>query len=688
LKLEKSSDAIFSASPAVESVKNVKKPPVIALAGNPNCGKTTLFNQLTGSNQYVGNWAGVTVEKKSGFAAVDGQKVEIIDLPGIYSLSTYTMEENIARDYIESDEPSVIINIIDASHLERNLFLTLQLIEMNKPMVAALNMMDVLESRGDMLDIPTLSAELGIPVIPITASRGIGLTELMRAAVAQTERPQPRTFYRTQLQSTLESLAELFGDVPCPMMHAAGYFEEGRSFVHSHKLPEENLQKMDALIEGYMAEETMDRDMVISAGKYDYIEAVIHRAVKKAPIKGMTLTEKIDRFVTNRFLAIPFFLAVMFVVFFVSFGPLGVLLKGWFEYLINDVAIAGMERLLISANASPWAVSLVVDGALAGVGAVLSFLPQIALLFLMLSILEDSGYMARAAFIMDRMLGRFGLSGKSFIPMLMGFGCTVPALMASRTLENERDRRLTMMVTPFMSCSARMTVYAIIAGVFFPKNTYVVIFSIYVLGIAFSLLSAILLSRRVMKGEKSGFLLELPEYRFPTARNLWLHTWDKVKGFVVKAGTLLLVSCIVIWFLQTFDFSFRMVENSADSMFGHIGKFLAPVFAPLGFGDWRAVMALLTGIIAKEAVVGTLGILFAVQDASVAALSAPLAAVFTPPAAYAFMVFVLLYIPCVAALATMYREMRSLKWTLFTVGYELAAAWVVAFLVYQIGSLL
>jgi len=676
------------AAPAGEGAKNGRKPPVIALAGNPNCGKTTLFNALTGSNQYVGNWAGVTVEKKSGFATVDGQKVEIIDLPGIYSLSTYTMEENIARDYIESDEASVIINIIDASHLERNLFLTLQLIEMNKPMVAALNMMDVLEARGDMLDIPTLSAELGIPVIPITASRGIGLTELLRAAVAQTERPQPRKFYRTKLQSTLEEIATLFGDVPCPMMHAAGYFEEGRAFVHSHDLPEENLQKMDALIEAYMAEETMDRDMVISAGKYDYIEAVIHRAVKKAPLKGLTITEKIDRVVTHRVLAIPIFLMVMFSVFYISFGPLGEWLKGWFEHLINDVAIAGVETLLKSANASPWAVSLVVDGALAGVGAVLSFLPQIALLFLMLSILEDSGYMARAAFIMDRLLGRFGLSGKSFIPMLMGFGCTVPALMASRTLENERDRRLTMMVTPFMSCSARMTVYAIIAGVFFPQNTYVVIFSIYVLGIAASLLSAILLSRRVMKGEKSSFLLELPEYRFPTARNLFLHTWDKVKGFVVKAGTVLLLSCIVIWFLQTFDFSLRMVENSENSIFGQIGKLIAPVFAPLGFGDWRVAIALLTGIIAKEAVVGTLGILFAVEDVSVAALAAPLSAVFTPAAAYAFLVFVLLYVPCVAALATMYREMRSLKWTLFTIAYELALAWVLAFVVFQTGRLL
>jgi len=471
-------------------------------------------------------------------------------------------------------------------------------------------------------------------------------------------------------------------------MHAAGYFDEGRAFVQSHNLPEDVLLKMDAVVDEYMANETIDRDMVVSAGKYDYIESVIHRAVKKAPLPGMSRTESIDRVVTNRFLAIPFFLLVMFTVFFVAFGPLGTLLKSWFEYLINNVIIAGVSSLLNGAGASAWVVSLVVDGALAGVGAVLSFLPQIALLFLMLSILEDSGYMARAAFIMDRLLGRFGLSGKSFIPMLMGFGCTVPALMASRTLEHERDRRLTMMITPFMSCSARMTVYAIIAGVFFPQNTYLVIFSIYVLGIVVSLLSAVLLNRRVLKGERSGFLMELPDYHFPTPKNLWLHTWDKVKGFVVKAGTVLLVACIFIWFLQTFDFSFRMVENSADSIFGMIGRFIAPVFAPLGFGDWRAAMALLTGIVAKEAVVGTLGILFAAGDASVKALAGPLSAVFTPAAAYAFMVFVLLYIPCVAALATLRKEMHSLKWTLFTVGYELAAAWVVSFIVYQLGSLI
>ncbi len=662
--------------------------PIIALAGNPNCGKTTLFNQLTGSNQYVGNWAGVTVEKKSGIVTVEGQKVEVIDLPGIYSLSTYTMEENVARDYIESDEPSVIVNIIDVSHLERNLFLTLQLIEMNRPMVVALNMMDVLTARGDSLDIPTLAAELGVPVVPITASRGIGTDELMRVAIAQKERPAPRCFYRTKLQTALEKLAELFGDVPCPMMHAAGYFDEGRSFVHSHSLPEENLAEMDAIIEEYMADETMDRDMVISAGKYDYIEAVIHRAVKKAPLPEISTTERIDRIVTNRVLAIPIFLLVMFTVFFVAFGPLGEWLKGVFEYLINDVVIAGVNTLLNSAGASPLVISLVVNGMLAGVGSILSFLPQIALLFLMLSILEDSGYMARAAFIMDRLLGRFGLSGKSFIPMLMGFGCTVPALMASRTLENNRDRRLTMMITPFMSCSARMPVYAIIAGIFFPKNTYLVIFSIYILGIAFSLLSAMLLSKRVLKGERSTFLLELPEYRFPVPKNLWLHTWDKVKGFVVKAGTLLLVCFVAIWFLQTFDFSLHMVENSADSIFGHIGRFIAPVFAPLGFGDWRIAMALLAGIIAKEAIVGTLGILFAAGEASIASLSVPLAAVMSPAAAYAFMVFVLLYIPCVAAIATLFKEMKNLKWTLFTLGYGLASAWVVSFIVYQIGSLI
>ena len=486
----------------------------IALVGNPNCGKTTLFNELTGSNQYVGNWPGVTVERKSGKVKNASQEITVTDLPGIYSLSTYSLEEVISREYVESSEADVIVNIVDASNLERNLFLTLQLMEVGKPMVIALNMMDVLKSRHDELDVGALSKELGLPIVGIVAAKGQGINELVDAILQQQNKPtQFKTIYSPKILSLINKLEkELKIDVSAKM-HAIRFIEEGLSATVGH--PQDNLSavKLDEMVEHDLQGMDMDRDMIISDEKYKYITAVSARVMKRSKTDRISMSERIDAIVTNRILAIPIFMMIMFLVFITAFGPIGSTLKTAFEYLINTLIIGNIAAFLTSIGVSSWLYSLIIDGMLGGVGSVLGFLPEIAVLFLMLSLLEDSGYMSRAAFIMDRVLRKFGLSGKSFIPMILGFGCTVPALMASRTLENERDRRLTMMITPFMSCGARFPVYAVFAAAFFSNNQAVVVYSMYVLGIVVAVLSGIFLKQFVTQGRMSNFIMELPEYR-------------------------------------------------------------------------------------------------------------------------------------------------------------------------------
>ena len=664
----------------------------IALVGNPNCGKTTLFNELTGSNQYVGNWPGVTVERKSGKVKNASQEITVTDLPGIYSLSTYSLEEVISREYVESSEADVIVNIVDASNLERNLFLTLQLMEVGKPMVIALNMMDVLKSRHDELDVGALSKELGLPIVGIVAAKGQGINELVDAILQQQNKPtQFKTIYSPKILSLINKLEkELKIDVSAKM-HAIRFIEEGLSATVGH--PQDNLSavKLDEMVEHDLQGMDMDRDMIISDEKYKYITAVSARVMKRSKTDRISMSERIDAIVTNRILAIPIFMMIMFLVFITAFGPIGSTLKTAFEYLINTLIIGNIAAFLTSIGVSSWLYSLIIDGMLGGVGSVLGFLPEIAVLFLMLSLLEDSGYMSRAAFIMDRVLRKFGLSGKSFIPMILGFGCTVPALMASRTLENERDRRLTMMITPFMSCGARFPVYAVFAAAFFSNNQAVVVYSMYVLGIVVAVLSGIFLKQFVTQGRMSNFIMELPEYRMPTAKNLVLHTWERVKGFLIKAGTVILVASVVIWLMSNFNFSLRMISDSSQSMIAFIGKAIAPIFTPLGFGEWRASMALVVGLIAKEAVVSTMGVLYGVGKTVAdqpSSLIGPLQQVFTPLSAYAFMAFTLLYMPCIAAFATMKREMNSWKWTLITVSYQTGVAWLVAFIIYQGGLLI
>lgn len=673
-----------------------------ALVGNPNCGKTTMFNELTGSTQYVGNWPGVTVEKKEGRARKLKQEVRIIDLPGIYSLSPYSLEEIIARDYIVDEKPDVIINIVDATNLERNLYLTTQLLELGRPLVVALNMMDAVAARGDQIDLALLEKLLGVPVVATVASKGQGCKELMEKAlqVAQraatkAETPQLR-FYDDQLEKGIAEIEEWIkpffeGQGEIRRWLALKLLEGDEKVKEKFNFPLRILEKTQILQEKLEKENDNDVETIIADNRYRFISQVVSKTVRKnSNGSQLTTSDKIDKVLTHRILAIPIFLTIMYLVFQITFGPIGSGMVDWVDVFINEIVAGSVSRWLISAGAAPWLQELIVSGIIGGMGSMLVFVPQIMLLFFFLAILEDSGYMARAAFIMDRLLRKLGLSGKSFIPMLLGFGCNVPAVMSARTLENEKDRRLTIILTPFMSCGARLPIYALFTGAFFAAHQSLVIFSIYLLGIGVAVISGILLKNTILKGDPLPFVMELPPYRVPTFKGLLIHMWERGKGFIKKAGTIIFAASVVIWFLQSFNFSLQMVEDPTESIMGGVGKAIAPIFAPLGFGDWSTAVALLTGFVAKEVVVSTLGILHGVGNTAKDSveLAAALQSTFTPLTAYAFMAFSLLYLPCVAAFATIKREMNSWKWTLFTVGFQVGVAWIVAFLIFQVGRFL
>lgn len=672
----------------------------LALVGNPNCGKTTLFNALTGSNQYVGNWPGVTVEKKEGKASVDGHPVTIVDLPGVYSLSPYSMEEIVARDFIVGERPDAIINIVDATNIERNLYLTAQLLELERPMVIALNFMDEVEKHGDKINVERLSEALGVPVIPITARSGKNVEEMLRVAHMQMHvgvTIEPDDLYDDYTHRIHHEVGGLIHDrayeVGLPAHWSSVKLIEGDALVEQAlDLDRDTREKLEQICRTYEGAYVLgDRETLIADSRYQFIQNVCQLAVKKGRASGtLTLSDQIDSIVTNKFLAIPVFLMMMLCMFAITFGPLGSLLSDGVEYVVGDLFAGWVDAGLTAAEVAPWVNSLLVGGVISGVGGVLTFLPQIALLFLFLSILEDSGYMARAAFIMDRLLRRFGLSGKAFIPMLMGFGCTVPAIMGARTMENEKDRRMTIMLVPFMSCSARLPVYGLISAAFFPQYSGLVVFSLYVIGIGFAIVSGIILKKTMFQGEPAAFVLELPPYRLPTLKNCAMHVWEKVRGFLLKAGTLILAMSVVLWFLQNFGPGFAMVADEADSFLGIIGGFLAPVFRPLGFGTWQAAVALLSGLVAKEAVVSSMSMFYGFSmGASGAVVASALSGTFqTPVAAYAFLVFVLLYVPCVAAVSTIRKEMNSVRWTIRSVAWQIGAAYLGALLVYQVGSLL
>ena len=677
-----------------------KRPMKIALAGNPNAGKTSLFNALTGSNQYVGNWPGVTVEKKEGSVRLDGHEIVIVDLPGIYSLSPYSMEEIVARDFIIGEAPDAIINIVDATNIERNLYLTAQLLELERPMVLALNFMDEVEKHGDKIDADGLSRALGVPVVPITAKTGQGLDALLRAAHQQMHSGftiEPDDLYDDFTHEIHHLIDEQIHDyayaAKLPAHWASIKLLEGDSIVENAlHLPPETQAALDKLVRRYEASNPLgDRETLIADSRYRFIEKVCSAAVKKGqPEDSCSTSDKIDRVVTSRTWAIPVFLGMMLLMFFLTFGPPGDFLSGLVSDLIDGLLSPWARTGLEALHVAPWLTGLVTDGIIAGVGGVLTFLPQIALLFLCLSLLEDSGYMSRAAFIMDRVLRRFGLSGKAFIPMLMGFGCSVPAVMGARTMESERDRRMTILLVPFMSCSAKLPVYGLICAAFFGRWAVLAVFSLYILGLAMAIVSGLLFKRTLFAGDPAAFVLELPPYRLPSLKNTLRHVWEKVRGFLVKAGTLILAMSIVIWFLENFDFRFQMTDSAGASMLAAIGGFIAPIFRPLGFGAWQAAVALLTGLVAKEAVVASLSMFYGFSmTASSSVVAAALGGTFASPlAAFSFLCFVLLYVPCVAAVATIRREMCSLKWTLFSIAWQLTCAYTVSLLVYQLGRLL
>ena len=663
---------------------------LLALVGNQNCGKTTLFNQLTGSNQHVGNFPGVTIEQKTG--QIIGRKdYELVDLPGIYSIRPYSGEERVTRDFIIKNKPDAIINIVDATNIERNLYLTLQLIEMGKPMVLALNMMDELLGNHGSVDITKLSERLGIPVVPISAAKNDGVEELMRVVAETAENarlPRRIDFCSSgpvhRCIHTVSHVVEDHADkIGVPSRFAATrVIEDDADIISSLKLSENELELIGHAVLEMETEGGLDRNAALADMRYRFIEAVCAESVVKAhESREMRRSVKIDKVLTNKYLAIPMFIAIMGFIFWMTFSVLGKWLSDMLALGISSLKSI-VDAALTAYGLNPVVHSLVIDGVFAGVGSMLSFLPIIVVLFFFLAILEDTGYMARVAFVMDKLLRRIGLSGRSFVPMLIGFGCSVPAIMATRTLSSERDRKMTMLLIPFMSCSAKIPIYAVFTAAFFPDHGGLVMTCLYVFGMLVGVLAAKILSKTVFTGKPVPFVMELPNYRMPSLKSVLLLMWEKAWDFIRRAFTIIFAATIVIWFLQTFDTRLNVVgSGSTDSLLAIIGTWIAPVFAPLGFGDWRVATALLTGLMAKEAVISTLGVL---MNTGVNIGSAALLTLFTTRSALSFLVFCLLYTPCVAALAAFRREMGSGVKTALVVLSQCCVAWLAAFVVYTL----
>jgi ferrous iron transport protein B len=663
---------------------------LLALAGNQNSGKTTLFNALTGSNQHVGNFPGVTVEKKEG-QILKHKNMSLVDLPGIYSLSPYTSEEVVTRDFILKENPQAIINIVDATNIERNLYLTLQLMELGKPMVIALNMMDEVRASGNSIDVEKLSEHLGVPVVPIAASKNEGVSDLIAVIerIASESTPPPKLdFCVGEVHKAIHSIAHIIEDkakkAGYPLRFAATKLVEGDSITaDTLGMAPSEMHIIHHIVRSMETALRTDREAALADMRYSYIEKICSECVvKHQETHEQVRSEKIDRLLTHKYLGIPIFLLIMLLIFALTFSVLGAPLQDLLQMGI-DYVTDGLSNALIVADVSPWLHSLVVDGICAGVGSVLSFLPIIVLLFFFLSLLEDSGYMARVAFVMDKLLRKIGLSGRSFVPMLIGFGCSVPAIMATRTLSSERDRKMTIVLTPFMSCSAKLPIYGMITMAFFPNHAALVMIALYVTGIIVAILSGLLLKNTLFKGNPVPFVMELPAYRMPSGKSVVLHMWQKAKDFLRKAFTIIFIAAIVIWFLQSFDWSLNMVSDSAESILASIGSVVAPLFIPLGFNDWRASTALIAGFTAKEAVVSTLTVLTGAAGES--QLSLALQGIFTPLSAYAFLAFSILYMPCVAAFAATKRELGSYRSAIGAAAYQTGVAYIVAMLIFQIG---
>ena len=666
---------------------------IFALVGNQNCGKTTLFNALTGSNQHVGNFPGVTVDQKVG-EVKGAPNCSVVDLPGIYSIRPYSQEEIVTRDFVLGGKPDGIINIVDATNIERNLYLTLQLLELRIPTVVALNMMDELTGNGGSVDLQKMSKALGVPVVPISAAKNEGVSELTRQFVrVAKERILPKVMDFCPVgpvHRCIHAVSHLIEDHAqragvSPRFCATKLIEGDESFLEMLELRQNERELLEHSIIEMEHDSGMDRNAALAAMRYDFIEKVAAESVVKAhESREHRRSMRIDAVLTNRYAAIPLFLGIMFLVFYLTFHVVGAWLSDLLSLGIDGVT-ALVDRGLTAYGINPVVHSLIVDGVFAGVGSVLSFLPLIVVLFFFLSVLEDTGYMARVAFVMDKLLRKIGLSGRSFVPMLIGFGCSVPAIMATRTLSSDRDRKMTILLTPYMSCSAKIPIYAVFSAAFFPKYAAFVMIGLYALGIVLGILVALVLKGTLFQGKPVPFVMELPNYRFPSPRNVAILLWEKAWDFIRRAFTVIFTATILIWFLQTFDLRLNGVSNSADSILALVGRWIAPVFQPLGFGDWRAVTALISGFTAKEAVISTLGVLLGV---GMDTLGPALGTLFTPLAAGSFLIFTLLYTPCVAAVATIRRELGSKLQTLGVVVMQCVVAWLAAGIFYQLGRLL
>lgn len=655
----------------------------IALAGNPNCGKTTMFNELTGSYQYVGNWPGVTVEKKEG--KLKGRRdIVVMDLPGIYSLSPYTLEEVITRDYLLDDKPDVIINIVDASNIERNLYLTTQLTELGIPVVVALNMMDIIEKNGDKIDQQKLARELGCEIVATSAVTGKGVPDVIKRAIQMAEQHKktvPQHTFSKEVEKTLGQIQDLFvRDTKFqenPRYFSIKFLERDEKILKRFQLQKEQREKLEQLTVDLEKEMDDDTESIVTCERYDYIGEVISKTLKKGRREGMSTSDKIDRIVTNKWLALPIFFGIMWLVYFVSITTVGDLTIGWVEEFFGWLqGIVGDG--LASVGAAEWAQSLLVDGIIGSIGAIFTFVPQLMILFFFLSLLEDSGYMARVAFIMDRIFRKFGLSGKSFIPMLIGTGCSIPGIMASRTIENERDRKMTIMLTPFIPCGAKLPVFAMFVSMMFMNSPWVGP-SMYLIGILAVIICGLFLKRtKLFKGDPAPFVMELPNYKAPRLKGVAIHMWEKGKSFIIKAGTIIFAACAVLWVLQNFNFTEGYVgpDRIDESILAGFGNAVKWIFIPLGFGDtWAAPVASISGLVAKEVVVATF-----------TSIGSVIPIVFTQVTAYAFMVFTLFAAPCFAAIGAMRREFGSMKWTIGTVAFQTGLAYVLAMLVNLIGS--
>ncbi len=662
---------------------------IFALVGNQNCGKTTLFNQLTGSNQHVGNFPGVTVDQKMGELRAE-KGCMVVDLPGIYSIRPYTSEEIVTRDFILNEKPDGIINIVDATNIERNLYLTLQLMEMRVPMVLALNMMDEVRGNGGTIDIRKMSEALGIPVIPISAAKNEGISELTHAIVETARKKETPKVYDFcgpgPVHRCIHAVSHLIEDhadnAGISARFAATKLIEGDEDITSRlKLNQNELELMEHSIIEMETERGLDRNAALADMRYNFIEKVCEQSVVKChESKEHLRSLKIDAVLTNKYLAIPLFLAIMLTVFWLTFDVIGGRLSDLMEIgigAVTDAVAAGLD----SYGINPVVKSLVIDGVFAGVGSVLSFLPIIVVLFFFLSILEDTGYMARVAFVMDKLLRKIGLSGRSFVPMLIGFGCSVPAIMATRTLSSERDRKMTIFLVPFISCSAKIPIYTVFTAAFFPKYQPLIMIGLYVFGILVGILCALILEKTAFRGNPVPFVMELPNYRFPSAKSVGMLMWEKAKDFIQKAFTIIFAATVIIWFLQSFDTRLNIVTDSADSLLAMIGRWVAAIFGPLGFEDWRVSTALITGFTAKEAVVSTMSVLLGTTSSQ---LQTALGSVFTPLTAASALVFMLLYTPCVAAIAAARRELNSRRGALAVVLLQCGVAWFASFVVYHI----